>query len=44
MPGVHGSRGESEQNRGLARMKALLEDILIALCLALLIWYGFGAF
>jgi len=25
-------------------MKALLEDILIALCLALLIWYGFGAF
>jgi len=25
-------------------MKALLEDILIALCLALLVWYGFGAF
>jgi len=25
-------------------MKALLEDILIAICLALFVWYGFGAF
>jgi hypothetical protein len=44
MPGAQGPRGESEKNRGLASMKALLEDILIAICLALLVWYGFGAF
>jgi len=44
MPGVQGSRGESEKIRGLASMKALLEDILIAVCLALLVWHGIGAF